>query len=565
MSSKSLHWLLASLTLAGIGLALSMCERPAPNPRGAARGATSSNIYPADYVGPEVCGECHEDQYRGWSRGLHRRMNSLGDALVGDFSGVEIDYAGGRARFFTEGGDHYMEFGKAGAPMRRFVITRTIGSRYLQEYVGREVDREADREAGREADRAEEIRLPFGYWLRPRRWFHRQYYDSWYKAEYTADGQLSHDPYVPDDKPWAERCAWCHNTYPFDLRLIRSQTRMVGQGREQYFRLLHSPRSQSDWRSVADHNRLPIEDLVTVGISCESCHLGGRDHALGGRDISFVPRSDDIALWPDAPDLGAGRDSSVVVNTLCAQCHSTPSPRYPSGGVMRNSSEALDMASGGCMSQIACVDCHDPHAVGPGAGASVQDDHTRACAGCHPQIAAAGPAHTRHADVDCLDCHMPKIVKGVTEAVRTHRIARPVEPVMVEQLAPNACNLCHLDRSIRWTLQTLADWGAPVSLADDALARYGEKTRPVGAIWLEHGDHNTRAIAASAYSRSPLGQSALPRIIAILDDEIAFYRMWYLFAAEDILGRPIGPEEFEPTAPPGQRWRGQLLRTRTDR
>lgn len=560
-SNQRARWLLAGLGLAGIGLWWGV--RPAPSMTRAATPAPYSNIYRADYVGPKACVECHEDQHQGWSNGLHRRMNSLGEAIVGDFSDVAVSYAGGRARFFKNADRPFMELTDAEGKTRLFAVTRTIGSRYLQEYVGRQVLADPARATGGEARTyGPEIRLPFGYWLRPQAWFHRQYYDSWYREEYKPDGTLALDPYRPDEKPWAERCAWCHNTYAFDARLVRSDARLIGQGREQYFEQRRSPRSARDRRAIAERNRLPVEELVTVGISCESCHLGGREHAVNGGDISFVPVSPDIAARADAPDLSGGRDSGVVINTLCAQCHSTPAPTYASGGVMRNSAEAMDMATGACMSQITCLNCHDPHALGPGAGAPIQPAHEAACASCHPQIAAAGRDHSRHDSVSCLDCHMPRIVKGVTEAVRTHRISRPVEPSMVAAGEPNACNLCHLDRSIQWTVRALSDrFGVELPLDDETLARYGSQEgeepaeRAVGEVWLASPERNTRAIATSAYSRSPLGHAALHKLVALLDDEVAFYRMWYLFALEDLLGRRIGPDEFRPTAPPGQRWR----------
>lgn len=49
---------------------------------------------------------------------------------------------------------------------------------------------------------------------------------------------------------------------------------------------------------------------------------------------------------------------------------------------------------------------------------------------------------------------MPRIVQGVSSLLRTHRIASPTELSMLEE-GVNACNLCHLDRSVAWTAQQL--------------------------------------------------------------------------------------------------------------
>ena len=37
------------------------------------------------------------------------------------------------------------------------------------------------------------------------------------------------------------------------------------------------------------------DDLVVLGISCESCHFGGREHAQNGKPIRFVDC--DLAPW----------------------------------------------------------------------------------------------------------------------------------------------------------------------------------------------------------------------------------------------------------------------------
>jgi hypothetical protein len=347
-----------------------------------------SNVTAADYVGPAPCGECHPDKLDGWGRGLHRSMNQLvaGDAsdrgvVRGDFS-EPYRYAGAEVRF----GRAEMSLWRGQALVRRFRITRTIGSRYLQEYVGIQVD---GPESPGDPIYATEIRLPFGYWITERRWFHQQYYDSWYGAEYDADGRPAIDPFAVEPSPWAARCAWCHNTYPFELRLWRDDD--VGHGLEQFVTL-------AGGREPIADNLLPVDRLVTVGVSCESCHLGGRAHAVDGRPIRFDPVGRHVVARPGAPDLSGGRRSATVINAICAQCHSTPSPHYPSGAATRNSTEALDLAASPC--PVKCTDCHDPHQTGPGAGAPDDPRHIAACTRCHgalvgPGAARAHSGHTR--------------------------------------------------------------------------------------------------------------------------------------------------------------------------
>src|SRR6185295_1660479 len=90
-------------------------------------------------------------------------------------------------------------------------------------------------------------------------------------------GEDDIDIYAPVTEPWAERCPWCHSTYPFAQRIARSSgPHAVGHGLERFF------------ESPPAGPRLDVAQQVTTGISCESCHLGGRAHAAGA-PIHFVP------------------------------------------------------------------------------------------------------------------------------------------------------------------------------------------------------------------------------------------------------------------------------------
>lgn len=534
---------------------------PAEVPPAAAPAAPAadrySNIRGGDYVGPSVCAECHPDKHARWRQSLHRSMNRLvsddPSVVRGDFSGVRLRYAGGEVRF--EPGPS-MSFWKDGGLVRRFRVTRTIGSRYLQEYVGVQTE---GPEPPRDPIYATEIRLPFGSWFRAARarsgsgsWIHQQYYDSWYGPEWGADGRPAIDPYRVDPSPWAARCAWCHNTFPFELRAGRGGA--LGNGLEQFVSLAPGPTSQ------VDGNLLPVDRLVTVGVSCESCHLGGREHAVNGARIRFAPVSPDLAPRPGAPDLSRGRRDPVVVNAICGQCHSTPSPRYPGGAATRNSTEALDMAGAACAGAIKCTDCHDPHTAGPGPGAPDDPRHLAACARCHPD--AAADQHGGHAarDASCLDCHMPRIVQGLSDVVRTHHIQSPAPAADLAAGGLNACNLCHLDRSIAWTAGELARrWGRQLAIDP---AGYGGLDRPVGEAWLDSGDPQVRITAAAAWARAPrLGRAAIPLMLDVLDDPVAYDRMRILFALEAIAGRRA-LAAYDPTAPPAVR-AAQLARLRS--
>ena len=490
-----------------------------PQPSRPVRGALTadSTIAKRDYIGPAACGECHADQHARWQQSLHRTMNGRADGQTILGKAAIVAYAGGTMTFDPSA--RTMTLAK-GDRRVRYTVTRTIGSRGLQEYVG--------------TSDKEEVRLPFAWWPRRGAWYPQPYFDPWLD-------ESTFDAYAEVTEPWATRCPWCHSTYPFAQRIARAP-QGVGHGLEQFFEV---PAPAED--------RLKLDEQVSVGISCVSCHLGGRAHA-DGAPIHFVPIGATArAGAPKATTFAAERGDPAIVNRVCAQCHSGPSPRFPDGSASRNSSEALDLATSRCTAR--CVDCHDPHR------ADARLDEARsiaACTRCHAERATAEHAGKGHDQASCLDCHMPKVVLGIDRHVRTHRIGSPTDRRMLAAAAPNACNLCHLDRTIDWTV---AEFRAQYGVKRDA--RTWDYRESVGETYLASREPAVRLVAAAAYARSPLGKTMLPELLALLDDPLAYVRVWAVFALEDVLGRPLPASEYDPRAPPEQR-RNQLavLRSR---
>jgi hypothetical protein len=71
--------------------------------------------------------------------------------------------------------------------------------------------------------------------------------------------------------------------------------------------------------------------------------------------------------------------------------------------------------------------------------------------------------HTHHnegsAGSDCLACHMPRIEQTLADVnVRSHTF-RFVTPAETDSLqVPNACNVCHKDKSTKWAGDSLKAW-----------------------------------------------------------------------------------------------------------
>ena len=116
---------------------------------------------------------------------------------------------------------------------------------------------------------------------------------------------------------------------------------------------------------------------------------------------------------------------------------------------------------------ITCFTCHDVH--GTEYPAQLRKPASTLCMDCHGPTSPSGPhaptiaQHTHHkadsAGSECIACHMPKIAQTLGDVnVRSHTF-RFVSPAMSETLKiPNACNVCHTDKTTAWATDALKSW-----------------------------------------------------------------------------------------------------------
>ena len=301
----------------------------------------------------------------------------------------------------------------------------------------------------------------------------------------------------------------------------------------------------NDLTKQAHDNLIKPENAVSLGISCEACHLGAVAHVRNknvkppffpaGRHV-YSSGASDKEIW--------GRNSANK-NFTCARCHSGDRPQYAAGMATWNSTEYSDALRGHCyqperakargMRMLTCVSCHNPHETTGRRWKKTPEQDRESCVKCHSQYRdeVVAQTHTKHPSgtvgSQCMNCHMPRINEGMGDMVRTHTIFNPTNVKMLEANHPNACNMCHVDESIDWTLGYFERWyglkSKEASGGSNAKEysnvridkNYADRTKSAALGWLDSKQLGTRMVGADVLLKAK-ADWALPRLLKTLDD-----------------------------------------------
>ena len=161
---------------------------------------------------------------------------------------------------------------------------------------------------------------------------------------------------------------------------------------------------------------------------------------------------------------------------------------------------------------MSCLSCHTQHLSADDErsledwaddqlGKGMRGD--QACVQCHGQEVYRTTAHTHHAPQStgsrCYNCHMPHTTYGLLKGIRSHTVTSPTVAETVSTGRPNACNLCHLDQTLKWSARHLKEW---YRVPQPKLSQQQE-TVAAGVLWTTTGDAGLRALAAWSMGWSP--------------------------------------------------------------
>jgi predicted CXXCH cytochrome family protein len=370
----------------------------------------SATFTNAHYVGSLACQKCHAAIYSSWKKTLManvvRDPHEHPDAIIPDlsitkavlnFTTNEIAFVYGskwKQRYFKKIGDDYYPF-----PAQWDVAHKTWRPYFVK--------------------------------------------DDWWTPFYPPDNFK---------RPTSATCDGCHSVnYNISTKTVTEWN--VGCEK------CHGPGSAHAEHPAPDNIANPARmDYVQANDICIQCHSQGRPLAN--------PIAGKYYDWPVG--FHAGKKLSDFWKLEDHKLGETTFTHFPDGTAHKNRMQGNDYVTSLMYTHgIACSTCHDVH--GSSNDALLRKPATTLCLDCHGPNSPNGPRastieeHTHHkpgsAGDECIACHMPKIQQTISDVnVRSHTF-RFVTPMMTEtSKIPNACNVCHSDKTPAWATDVLEHW-----------------------------------------------------------------------------------------------------------
>lgn len=452
------------------------------------------------FAGSDTCRSCHPDHTESFRRTFHRTMtqDAKESSVLGRFDGSSLDYFGVRARM-TRGpaGEFLMSFSAPSGARWQAQVERCVGSRRYQQYLARDGD--------------VYFRLPVAWDVAEQRFIHMNgAFLTPDPPESAASGSIDNADYNRHVTRWNDNCVFCHNVHPnpgLDARTgeFRTQVAELGIACE----ACHGPAADHVTRNSNPLRRylLQVGDSIDPTIRNPARMTGERSAEVCGRCHGQRLTSDIGRFLRDGDPFIPGQALSELSKPLWRDTtqngeHGSFAPRFWNDGTARLTAyEFQGYLQSPCRkdSRFSCESCHAMHQGDPRGQLHPERTGNLACTQCHQQLSAAPAlaAHAHHAangtGARCVSCHMPEVVYGLVTLHVSHRIEVPDPAKQARDGRPDACTLCHLDRSQRWAANAVDHWkrARPNAASDpDDL--------PASTRQLFAGDPIERAVAAHA-------------------------------------------------------------------
>jgi predicted CXXCH cytochrome family protein len=507
---------------------------------------------PSPAVGSQACRACHPGEHASWHRTFHRTMTRVAtpDVVTAPFDGRSVEVDGRSVTMFRRGDELW-----ARLPDPDVVARETLANHPTPQATASLVERRVVMATGSHhqevfwvgGKRGNELRLaPVAFLLDERRFVSRR------------DAFLQ-----PPDAPqhavrWNSNCVTCHATLgrpEHDEAADRFTTSAAelgiaceachGAGGEHVrrhrnpFERIAAYASRDPDPTIVNPARLPPERASEV---CGQCHSytvpkDEREFWVSGYTERYHPgdelgksrarlRLSSIDAF-STPHVGGEAPAGRLVDA-------TADSLFWNDGTIRVGGRELNaMEASACFlkgrgkRKMTCLSCHSMHDSEP-------DDQLRRgsadapCMSCHASIAKNVTAHTHHppnsAGSSCVGCHMPYTTYALFKGIRSHRVDSPSPEQTSRPGRPNACSLCHTDKTLVWASEKLRAFYGKV---EGGAAPDTGRSAVVEDLLV--GDAAKRAIAAWALGR-PEAQLAsgndwqAAMLAELLDDPYAAVR-----------------------------------------
>lgn len=531
VGGKAMTVALSVLVVAGLATTpLWLRERP----KAAAHRALE--VHEAGYVGSQACRSCHPGEHASWHASYHRTMTQVAsrETVTCDFERLELDWFGKSVVLEWRGDQLWTVFDRGGNRARHVErpIEQLTGSHNLQVFwysTGQ----------GRELGPVPMcFKIEEGIWIP-------------LTSVFVLPPQFREPP---NPGAWNKSCSQCHTT---DARprvdIGRADTHVsefgisceachgpgeahVAVNKNPVRRLLQRA-SGTDDTIINPQALQPVRSAQVCG-HCHSVSILRQHHFERWREHGspFEPGDD---LQSSHLVIGIeDRNAPELRRELRNNPNFFRSSFWPDGEVRLSGREFSGLRKSPCYThgdparQIDCTSCHRMHAddgrAEPEWLAGQMQAGMRsnaACTQCHEDLAtpAGLQAHTHHAPESagssCYNCHMSYTSVGLMKASRSHAITSPDVAAELRTGRPNACNQCHLDRTLQWSADHLAaSWNISRPDLDTEQREVAASVR-----WLLSGDAGQRMLAAWSFGWQPAQQASgvdwlAPYLARLLDD-----------------------------------------------
>ncbi len=481
-----------------------------------------------DYVGSVACQSCHPHHHSTWYDSYHRTMTQVASekSVIGDFNDVRLAGKDLNVRLFREGKQFLVEMNLSNPKFTGvYPVVMTTGSHNRQAYWLASTDKSRDL-----------MILPYMFMKEDQKWIprHSGYINAMCLQERPELAVLQ-----ADHGRWSMVCIKCHATHGRPMpsgeeleNLSRGAgiTQAVefgisceachGPGAE-HVRVNRNPIRRYQQRlgaepdpTIVNPARLPHDRSSEICGQCHSVGIHRSDEAekqwihngysfrpgdvLAADPIRFIVRGrfdlmppdrpknipnpgESGSFWSDGMIRAAGREYNGLIESPCFQrgkmsCMSCHEMHQARGDPRKRPDWADDQLKLGMDGNRACVQCHETYK--------------------NPEQLAK---HTHHAadsvGSNCYNCHMPYTSYGIMKAIRSHQIDSPSVKASLETGRPNACNQCHLDKTLAWSADRLERW---YKILAPKLSK-DEKEVAASVLWALRGDAGQRALMAWSY------------------------------------------------------------------